>query len=169
MIDTKSSEQLIDELAVILAVSGDESTEARWNDELFKRRVLNGAINQIKEQLQIQSSKDVFVVWTNTDRTEGRGTEVPIAVCEKKATAIRLSTGQGVMGSDARIEKSVAVRIKNQWMACVRIHAPTREDDIVQQNEDKAKILAEAREAAIAKAKELGMTDEDLKILAGAK
>lgn len=113
-------------------------------------------------EIQIQKSKVVFVVWTNTDLTEGRGMQVPIAVCETRATARRIAKGEGVQGSDAEVRRSLAVMVENQWMADVRIVGPTQ-DDIKEQR------IIDAREAAIAKAKELGMTDEDLKILAGAK
>lgn len=39
--------ELIDELATLVGVAGDESAEARWNDEIFKRRVLRRAIEMI--------------------------------------------------------------------------------------------------------------------------
>lgn len=40
----KNSEELIDKLALMLGIAGDESAEARWSDEVFKRKVLRGAI-----------------------------------------------------------------------------------------------------------------------------
>jgi hypothetical protein len=40
----KTSEELIDKLALMLGIAGDESAEARWNDEWFKRKVLRAAI-----------------------------------------------------------------------------------------------------------------------------
>lgn len=47
-------------------------------------------------------------------------------------------------------------------MAAVTIQPPTTDDEAAQRRIDAAR-------AAIAKAKELGMTDEELKILAGMK
>ena len=43
-----SSDELIDQLAILLGVSGNASIEIRWNDELFKRRVLRSAIDQVE-------------------------------------------------------------------------------------------------------------------------
>lgn len=44
----KNHYELLDELATLIGVAGDESTEARWNDEIYKRRVLRRAIDLIK-------------------------------------------------------------------------------------------------------------------------
>jgi hypothetical protein len=40
----KNSDELIDKLALMLGIAGDESAEERWGDEVFKRKVLRGAI-----------------------------------------------------------------------------------------------------------------------------
>jgi hypothetical protein len=44
--------------------------------------------------------RTVWVAYTNTDCTEGRGYDVPIAVCAAEATAVRLARKQYVQGSD---------------------------------------------------------------------
>ena len=43
-----------------------------------------------KNTIEIQESKTVFIAWTNTDLTEGRGVQIPLAVCESQTTAKRL-------------------------------------------------------------------------------
>jgi len=43
----KNSLNLMDDLAAKLGIAGDESTEVRWNDEVYKRRVLRAAIEQL--------------------------------------------------------------------------------------------------------------------------
>ena len=43
----RSSLELIDTLATMLGIAGDESTEARWNDELYRRRVLMAAAREL--------------------------------------------------------------------------------------------------------------------------
>lgn len=103
--------------------------------------------------------QDIYVVWTNTDRTEGRGRQIPIAYCRSKTTAERKAAGQGVMGSDADIQKFVAIKICGHWCAPVTIEQPSRDDEKI----DKANA---AKAEAIAKAKLLGLTDEDLAALA---
>jgi len=43
----QNSLELIDTLANMLGIAGDESTEARWNDELYQRRVLRAAVRAL--------------------------------------------------------------------------------------------------------------------------
>jgi len=105
--------------------------------------------------------KELWVVWTNTDLTEGKGYEVPLYICMLESTAIRLAKGVNVQGSDGRIS-SIANNGEGThvWaIAPVKIVFPSKED-----KDRELKIL---QFRAIAnKALELGLSTEEIKILA---
>lgn len=103
-------------------------------------------------------TKPVFVVWTNSDLTEGRGHQIPISVCEHEATAIRLSKRQGVQGTDATVQECEAVWHQGGWAAPVRIIPPSKEDIALQNHIDAGK-------AILAKARAAGLTDDEIKQL----
>ena len=107
---------------------------------------------------EISDVMDVFVVWTNTDCTEGRGYQYPIHVCQKRSTAIRLSKRKGVQGSDAQVTTGLAVKVNGSWLADVRIERPTAEDD-------KAQAIFDAKDAVIAKLVAAGISDEELQMI----
>ncbi len=106
-------------------------------------------------------TQEVWVAWTNADRTEGRGMEMVLAVCKEKATALRLGKGGGVQGLDCLVSKETALRYKGKWLVPGRIQAPSKEDKRVQERLDRETILVQ-------KAKAAGLTDEDLNLLRGA-
>jgi hypothetical protein len=108
--------------------------------------------------MEIQDVKTVWVAWTNTDCTEGRGQQIPKAVCESEAAAIRIGKKGYVQGSDCPVEKGIAVKIQNQWLAAVRIYAATKEDVANQNSIDKKNALLE-------KAKKAGFTEEEIKLM----
>ena len=106
--------------------------------------------------------RTVWVAYTNTDCTEGRGYDKPIAACSIEATAIRLAKGQYVQGSDGPVRPMELVKIDNLWYApttAIHIVDPTRTDE-------QAQKALDAKREAIAKAKAAGLTDDDLKALA---
>ena len=107
---------------------------------------------------EISEVMDVFVVWTNTDCTEGRGYQYPIHVCQKRSTALRLSKRKGVQGSDADVTTGLAVKVNGSWLAGVRIERPTAEDD-------KLQAIIDAKDAVIAKMVAAGISDDEMKIL----
>lgn len=103
----------------------------------------------------------VWVAYTNTDCTEGRGHDVPIAVCAAEATALRLARRQYVQGSDGPVRKMELVKIDGIWYApgaAITVIEPTREDVAAQ-------VAIDAKREAIAKAKAAGLTDADLAAL----
>ena len=55
------------------------------------------------EKLVITNRKTAWVAYTNTDCTEGRGYDIPIAACELEVTARRLARGRHVQGSDGPV------------------------------------------------------------------
>ena len=110
-------------------------------------------------------ARSVWVAFTNTDLTEGRGYEIPLAVCQTRATAIRLGSKGYIMGSDCPIKKVDLVKIDDKWYApieVVRVISPTKIDRETQ-------ALADKQDAIIAKAKAAGLTDDDITTLLKAK
>jgi hypothetical protein len=100
----------------------------------------------------------LYVVFTNTDLTEGRGIQVPVAWARNKYTAQRLAKGQGVMGSNAEI-RSIDIYdvlgVEYIPLACVHVKYPSKQDEDLQKQEEE-------RNNTIAKMKALGVTDEML-------
>lgn len=113
----------------------------------------------------MMDTKRVYVVWTNTDLTEGRGFEIPLAVCETEATAIRLGKGKYVQGCDCRVTEFDSVRHGGYWLAPVNIIQPSKEDTAKQAVITEKRRITAARDAAIEKAKELGLSDSDIAAL----
>lgn len=102
--------------------------------------------------------KQAFVVYTNTDLTEGRGWNYPVAVCETEATANRLAKKAYVQGCDAPVEKRELIRVGGEWYGPVRVIPSTKEDDHSQQ-------LLDQRRAALEKAFAAGLSEDDVKAL----
>lgn len=106
----------------------------------------------------MSETKTIYVVWTNTDLTEGRGHQIPIAYAESATTAARLAMKRGVMGSDADVRPFDAVKHGGYWCAPVTIERPNDRDTAIDAvNARKA--------AALEKARQLGLTDDDLQAL----
>lgn len=108
--------------------------------------------------MEITKTKDVWIVWSQTDLIEGRGSMYPLAICEKEATAKRIGHKNYVQGSNCPITKGAAYKIGGEWFAPARIYPPSREDDSEQARIDKKKEVME-------RARMSGLTDDDLKIL----
>lgn len=102
----------------------------------------------------------VWVAWTNTDLTEGRGERYPLCVANTPETAARVGRRNGVMGSDCEVTEERAYRIGRRWYVPGRIMAATAEDL------QKVKIR-EAREEAESRARKAGLSDEDIAALRG--
>lgn len=112
----------------------------------------------MNSDIEIQDTKEVWVAWTNTDCTEGRGIQIPKVVCELEATAIRLGKKGYVQGSNCPITKAIAVKINNIWLVPGRIEAESPVDNAAQLRIDQ-------KRAIIEKAKAAGLSEEDLKML----
>lgn len=81
-------------------------------------------------------TKTVWVAYTNTDCTEGRGHDVPIAVCSAESTARRLAKKQYVQGSDGPIRTLELVKIDGKWYAptaAINVIEPSKEDTTEQE------------------------------------
>lgn len=101
---------------------------------------------------------NVFIVWTNTDLTEGRGHQVPVAFCESRATAMRLAKRAGVQGTDADVQAFPAIKHHGSWCAPFQMTRSTDADK-------KQEIELDKRAKLIEKAIASGMTKEDLAAL----
>lgn len=112
------------------------------------------------EMFEVQQVSEVYVVWTNTDLTEGRGHEVVKSVCETMATARRVARKGYVQGSDSPISKGFGLKINGTWYYQGRLSRATKEDIAAQS-------VIDAREAAFQKAKDAGLTDDDLAAIIG--
>jgi len=108
--------------------------------------------------VELSDTKDVWIVWTNTDRNEGRGSEKVLAVCETKATAQRIGTKGYVMGSNCPISKTLAIKVNNNWLVPGEIEKATKEDLDKQLYIDK-------RDIVLAKAKKAGLTEDELRLI----
>lgn len=112
----------------------------------------------------IEKVKNVWIVYTNTDLTEGRGHQYPKYVCENKFTAIRMAKNQGVQGCDAEVVQSIAVKLEGRggWLAPVQIHSPHEDDRRKQEAEEHQQEIEKQKAEIIEKAKALGLSDEDI-------
>lgn len=112
--------------------------------------------------INVTECRAAYVVWVNTDLTEGRGKEVPTAVCFRASTAARLAKGADVMGSNARVSEEVMFLISGRWYAPCNIVEPNAED---RKAETKNVMFSAAKERAL----KAGLSEEDIKLLAASK
>lgn len=105
-------------------------------------------------------AKQVWLVITNTDLTEGRGKEVRLAFCEEYATARRLGKGKYVQGGDCPITKCELFKPegKSAWFGPVTVEKPSAQDSADQS-------IIDAREAALVKARDAGLSDAEIKMI----
>lgn len=114
----------------------------------------------------MSNTKIGYVVWSNTDLTEGRGYEFPLYVCETYTTAVRLGARKYVQGSDCRVTQVDLFVHKGLVYGPVDINHPTMADRDAEKIR-QAKIEKDAARAAlIAKLREQGISEDDLKLLA---
>ncbi len=108
----------------------------------------------------------VFVAYINSDLTEGKGFSIPLVVCQTKTTAMRLGKGKNVQGSNALVRPVDLIEIEEngvaKWYApvdkCLNIILPSKQDrEVEKQNA--------TREKLIQKAKDLGLSDEEITLL----
>ena len=114
---------------------------------------------------KIIETKKLYVVVTNSDLTEGKGYEYPLAVCESPITANRLGKGKYVQGSDCDIKEITMINISSnpypQWYVerkAVNIIEMNQEDKDVETLE---KMKAE-HHSAVEKAKALGLSENEI-------
>lgn len=122
-----------------------------------------------RDMPEVTEQKAVWIAWTNTDCTEGRGQQVPLAVCEAESTARRMGRRGSVQGSDCEVTEGIAVMVEGraQWLAPCRIHSPTREDEKDEKRLEAERQAAQRKREALERAKVAGLSEEDIKALGG--
>ena len=106
-------------------------------------------------------NKTFWVTYTNSDLTEGRGREIPIAVCKLRTTAIRLGKNRYVQGADCPVKPIELFECNGNLylpFSVVTISEPTKEDVAKQDKEDK-------KQEVLSRIKQAGFSEEDIKIL----
>lgn len=113
-----------------------------------------------------KEGKSYWVVWTNTDLTEGRGLEYIKYHCLLESTAKRLAKGSYVMGTDSRVtvEKSYIIDGIPYYKCPLIIH-PSIEDKQLEEKFIAERNKEERKKAVLKKAKDLGLTDEEIGLL----
>lgn len=108
--------------------------------------------------MEISETKDVWLSVGNSDLTEGRGRPVILHVCESYETAKRLGARRSVQGSDADVQKSIAVKVGSRWLAPVDIEPESQQDKTRRE-------IRERREETIKKMRDSGFTDEEINLM----
>ena len=102
-------------------------------------------------------TKVLFVTYTNSDLTEGRGYHIPIAVSETLSTSERLGKGKYVQGSNCPVNEVECIKVDKKW------YIPLDCVNVIKANETD--LANEKKRIAIEKAKALGLSESDLKAL----
>lgn len=118
-------------------------------------------------EMNEHETKPVWIVWVNSDLTEGRGQMIPVRVCSSESTAIRLGKGRNVQGSDARISQHDAIWHRNAWCAPVEIINPSQEDLDADARRETARAADRRRAQALERARQAGLSEDDIAILGG--
>ncbi len=103
----------------------------------------------------------VWTAFTNTDLNEGRGSNIPHAVCELEATAIRKARNIYIQGSNGPVKKFEVIDVAGVLhvpLECVHVLGPASDDLAKQTNIDQRRDL-------IQRLKALGATDADIDYL----
>lgn len=105
-----------------------------------------------------QETKDAWAVVVNTDLTEGRGRDYVKHICEVEATAERLASGANVQGTDGTIVRVKLEKRGSAWFGPVRIELPT-------DNDQRRQALMDTRRAVVDRARDLGLTEDEISVL----
>lgn len=104
----------------------------------------------------------IWTVTTNTDLTEGRGTEYVKHFCRLESTAIRLARRGYVQDMDCPVSKVTIAEEDGKvtvpsWF--IRVLEPTQDDERQEQHRLKVREVLD-------KAKASGLTDDEIALLA---
>lgn len=109
--------------------------------------------------LKIKDTKQIYVAVANTDLTEGRGYNFNLVYATSPETAERLGKGKNIQGSDCPVYSATAYLINDVWYyPGVLVHQESPADST-------KRVIREKQEAAIARAKELGLEAEHIDTL----
>lgn len=105
----------------------------------------------------------LWAVYTNTDTTEGRGREYVKHFCRLRATALRLGRKGYVQGGDCPVKPVEVLVLDGKRvlpMSVIAIENATAADEAAE-----ARWLS--RESVIERAKGLGLTQDEINLIAG--
>lgn len=118
-------------------------------------------------------TKKAYVVTHNSDLTEGKGHRVIHRICESEVTALRLSKGIDVQGCDGSVlpvtlykPEDENIQWRTWWYGPVKVEEPSKEDRKTEELIRKTKAQTEAARRALARAKELGLSAEEIAAIA---
>lgn len=116
----------------------------------------------------MSDTKKIYVAYTNTDCTEGRGGEIALAISECESTVRRLGTKRYVQGSNCPVQEYDLVKIENKWFVpihCVPFSQPTIEDRKEEAKLNHDREMKAKRDAVLERAKSIGLSDEEVELL----
>ena len=122
------------------------------NHALNKRAFEEGWSANVRDKIE------AWAIFSNTDLTEGKGTEYISRFCRIRSTAVRLAHKAYVMGSDAPVLKIELERKNKALLGPVTLVEPTEDD------KRRQKIM-DTHEEVISKARSLGMTDDEINMI----
>lgn len=110
-------------------------------------------------------SQDVYVVMGSLDRNSGEAPDYPMCITTSLALAKRVGKHRYIQGGDCPIKKNKAYIIDGQWYGPVYIDPPTEKDKEEDKRLLKEEVDERKRQQIIKRAKELGLTDKEIKLL----
>lgn len=106
----------------------------------------------------VKEGARIWVVLVNSDLTEGKGHEVIKAVCETESVALRIAEGASTQGSNGRVLSMPSFQFGGRLYGPIELERPGGGDIQFQKHMD-------ARRAALDRAREAGVSEEDLELL----
>lgn len=103
-------------------------------------------------------TQNVYVAWSNSDLTEGRGWEIPLYICQLQSTAVRLGKKKYVQGGDCPVTKEEIIYHNGRWLGPCVVEMPDKEDKLKQE-------AAETKEKVLVRARILGLTEDEIRVL----
>jgi hypothetical protein len=104
----------------------------------------------------------VWCVWSNTDILDGRGLEYIEYYCDLYSTARRLAREKYVGGTNCPITRENLLKMNDTWYSpCPNVLTGTREDI----EEEKKLQSKNEMDNAISRARELGLSENDILVL----
>lgn len=109
--------------------------------------------------------RKIWIVEVNEDGCEGRGAQIPLYYCVKEATAIRLSKGKDVQGTDGKVYEFQSPCIDGKVYAPIKLTSPSNADIIVEEKMTEEREAARKVDTLLSKMKDSGFTEEEINLL----
>ena len=113
-------------------------------------------------EIKIIDEKKGYATISNTDLTEGRGSEIVVCISDNEITAKRMGESRYIQGGDCPIEEVTLIKLnldgRQRWYGPIKLQ-PSTDSDM-----KKAEML-KRKKIAIEKIKSLGMPEEEIKQL----